>query len=231
MRSEEALRATVANCRGRCRTSASRQACPRRNDGEVARHHSGSTQLFRPGCYRTNPARSKVARVDCRHRAANMHVTQIRQVREPHAIVQRPEPAVVTSTPSTPTYPAEATAVSTPPRMEPVARTEREPAESAPTAKSGAEAKAAAPSPERYVRRSPERTVPAVSRTRPPSPATIIPEPTAVVIWRPAPRLVADPSPTVVRLVYPVAVAIGSPVSRLVGIPDVAVVVDVALKK
>ena len=108
-----------------------------------------------------------------------------------------------------------ASTISTPPRMEPVTRTDREPAEAAPTAKSDTEAKSAAPSPERNVRWRPERMVAGIYRARPPRPRTAIREPTTVVIRSPAPRLIANPRPAVVGLVSPVAVAIRSPVHRI----------------
>jgi len=119
---------------------------------------------------------------------------------------------------------AEPAAVSTPPWMEKVAGSDRKPAKAAPTAVSEAEAKAAAPSKERYIRGRPERVVACVDRTRPPSPAAVYRHPAPVVIRRPSPRLVADPGPSVVRLIHPVAIAVRNPSLRLIRNPDLSVV-------
>ncbi len=108
----------------------------------------------------SDPASAEVSRIDRRHCPENMVVVNVRDIREARSAVQWPE-----STESMEVRDviyidhAEPPAVSTPPRMEPVTRSDREPAEAAPTAKANSEAKAAAPSPERNVRGRPERTV------------------------------------------------------------------------
>src|SRR5450631_253334 len=124
---------------------------------------------------------------------------------------------------------AEAAAVSTPPRMEIVARPDRKPAEAAPTAIAETKTEAAAPAEERYIGRRPERAVEsaAIDGTRPPRPRAAVGEPATIMIGRPAPRLGANPSPSVGGLIGPVAVAIRSPALGLVGNPHIAVVRDV----
>src|SRR5579872_3847618 len=79
--------------------------------------------------------------------------------------------------------PAEAASVSTPPGMEPVTRTKREPAKATPAPKPNSEAKskAASPAPERHVSWRPERIVASPYRPRPPCPAGTVGEPATVV--------------------------------------------------
>src|ERR1051326_4678019 len=97
----------------------------------------------------------------------------------------------------------------------------------APKPTSEANAKAAAPAPERHVSWSPKWIVASPHRPRPPCPTGTIGEPTTVVIRSPAPRLIPNPCPAVIRLINPVAVPIRSPVIRLVRNPHVAVIWNV----
>src|SRR4051812_29401370 len=108
-----------------------------------------------------NATCTEVTCIDRGQTAAYMRVVHIRQVREAQTVMQRMNSAEAIASPAMASlaYPAEAAAISTPPGVIPVARTKRQPTESAPSAKANVEAPAAAPSPERDVRRRPERTI------------------------------------------------------------------------
>src|SRR5208282_2311861 len=117
-------------------------------------------------------------------------------VREPNAGMQRSKSAEAAEfTETAIPDPTEAAAVAAPPRMKPVTRSERQPAEAAPT-ETDSKPKTSE-SKERNISWQPEWTIEArtPNRSRPPSPSAAVPHPTTVVIRRPAPRLVADPSP------------------------------------
>src|SRR5207302_4831257 len=110
-----------------------------------------------------------------------------------HSAMQRSDSAIVVDVRDVDivdVHDTKAPAVSAPPRMEPVTRSEREPAEAAPSAEADVEPKAAAPAPEGDIRRRPQRVVASPHRTRPPRPGCAIGEPASIVIRRPAPRLV-----------------------------------------
>src|SRR5262249_39887196 len=154
---------------------------PRRNDRQVARHHSCPAQLLARRCHGAHSTSTEVSSVDCRHRASDVLVMQIRQIREPHAVMQRMYAAVACTVPSV-ARPAEAPSIPPPPRVVEITRAEWQPAEPPPAAEAYAESKAAAPAPERDIRGSPERALIAVDRSRPPSPRAAIPEPAAIVI-------------------------------------------------
>src|SRR5580692_3041109 len=148
-RSKEMFR-TTAHRRGRRRAPARREAGPRRNYGQVARHHASAAQL-RTACRPSrDPARTEVTCVDGGHRAENVVVMNVGDIREARSGVQRREAAEAVK-PATEANYAKAASVSTPPRMEPVARPDRKPTEASPTTKTKSEAKARAPSPERNI--------------------------------------------------------------------------------
>ncbi len=155
-----------------------------------------------------------------------MIVVQVRDVRESRATVQRRE-APVSVIAATEADHSEATAVSAPPGMEIVARSNRKPAKATPTAIADSETKASAPAKERHIRGRPERVVACIHRPRPPGPRIAVGKPTPVVIWRPAPGFVANPSPAVIGLIGPIAIAIRNPAIWLVGNPHIAVVGNV----
>src|SRR5580700_9002584 len=123
---------------------------------------------------------------------------------------------------------SEAPAISTPPREEPVARPNRQPAKAAPSAPSKTKAKSPPTSEakERYIRRRPKRTIEsrAPYRSGPPRPRSAIPHPPPVVIRRPAPGLISNPRPAVVRLPNPISIAIRSPTTGLIRHPYLSVV-------
>src|SRR5579885_2300351 len=175
MRSEEALRASVADRRRRCSASAGRQTCPAWNDRQISGHHARAPHLLARGGHCVYTPRSEVTGIHRRHRTEHVIVMNIVDVREPISAMQR--------TDSTPTVHidvcdvhvgdvdhTEASAVSTPPRVEPVTWTERQPSEAAPSAPTKTEAEASTPAPERDISWRPERVIPNIDRTRPPSP-------------------------------------------------------------
>src|ERR1035441_8874739 len=224
-RSVETLRTSVAHRGRRCRASARRQAGVRRNHGQVARHHACTAQLRVARRYRGHPASTEVPCIDRRHRSENVVVMNVPDIGEPRSPVQRPNSTVLMEVVDVISVDhTEAPAVSTPPWMEVITRSDRKPAEAAPSAKTNSEAKATAPSPERDVCGRPERVVACVDRAGPPSPGVAVREPAAVVIWRPSPRLGANPSPTIDGLIRPGTVAIRNPSIWFVRNPDVAVV-------
>lgn len=108
------------------------------------------------------------------------------------------------------------TAPTSPPRMEEVTRSQRQPTNRTPS-KTDTDSEPATKSAERYIRWRPDRTIKRipVRRTRPPSPAAIDIHPAAVVIRRPSPIIVRNPCPAPIRLVHPTPVAIRSPARRL----------------
>ena len=118
----------------------------------------------------------------------------------------------------------EARAVSAPPGIEAIARTDGQPSHRAET---DADTEAAATkTKERHIRGRPDRTIVAipVRLSRPPDPRILIHEPAAVVIRSPAPRFVGDPGPSPIRFPNPAAIAIRGPTTRGNGHPYIAVV-------
>src|SRR6266496_376684 len=113
--------------------------------------------------------------------------------------------------------------IEAPPREEPIAGTDRQPAK-----RSESEAESAPESEEGDVGRRPQRTVKRrpVRRSRPPYPSAVVLEPTSVVIRGPAPGLIRNPGPSPTRLPNPPTVAIGRPVGIHVRRPHRAVVRD-----
>src|ERR1700722_9370762 len=154
---EEMFGTTVANRGWRRRTSTGRQACTRWHHRQIARHHARSAQLLTGRGNGMHLTGTEVARVHRRHSAENVVVVKVVDVREASSAMQRREAAEAIES-ATESDDAEAPAISTPPRVEIVARPDREPAEAAPTAVAKSETKAAAPSPKRDIGRRPERT-------------------------------------------------------------------------
>src|SRR5437764_4614543 len=150
-RSEEALRTAVTNCRRRRSASAGGQTRVRRQHWQVASHHARALQLLRTGRHRADSSSSEVAGVNSRHRIPDTSVAEVRHVGITHSVMQRSDAAVVVDVDVGDIHHAKTPAVSTPPRMEPVTGSEREPAEAAPSAEADAKTKAAAPAPERYI--------------------------------------------------------------------------------
>src|SRR5579859_6439796 len=172
-RSKEALVATVANRGRRCSASARRQARSRRNDRQVARHHARSPQLLARYRYRSHWTAAELSGTHRRHSSPNVRVMNVGDIREAVSAVQRPNAAVVVNVCDVDVGyvdHAEAPAISTPPRMEIVTRTDRKPAETTPTTVAKTESKAAAPSPEGDVSGSPKRVIADIYRSRPPGP-------------------------------------------------------------
>src|SRR5271155_501365 len=116
------------------------------------------------------------------------------------------------------------------PRVIPITRADRQPADAPkPEPKSESDTKAAASkAEERDVRRRPDWTVSRISydRPRPPNPIAPINEPAAVVVGRPSPRLVRYPGPAVVGLINPRTGAIWRPARRYRWSPNLTVVGD-----
>src|SRR5262249_29903679 len=148
VRSEEPLRPAIPNGPWRCRTAACRQTRPRGDDGQVPCHHPRSAQLLGPRRHCTHPPSAKAAGVHGRHRAANMHVVHIRQVRESHATMERTNATEVVDVNVRDVHNSEASPVSTPPGVVPVTGAERHPSESAPATHTDAETPTATPAPE-----------------------------------------------------------------------------------
>ena len=222
-RSEKPLRTTIAHCRRRRRASTGRETRPSRNHGQITRHHTSSAQL-RAGCgHSPDMPSAEVRGIDSRKGAGNVVVMKVRDVGEAVSAVQRCETTETVKS-TTETNRTESAAVSTPPRMEVVARPNGKPAEAAPTAIANSEAEAAAPSKERYVRGGPERVIANVNRTRPPGPRIAVREPAAIVIGSPSPWLITNPRPSVVGLICPTAITIWNPAVWLIRHPDVAIV-------
>src|ERR1035438_9999545 len=108
--------------------------------------------------------------------------------REAFPPVQRSKPAPVVAVEA---GIPKASPVPAPPWVEKVTRPDREPANRSPAE---ANAKSAAESEERHIRRRPQRPVIRipVHRSRPPSPGPVVLEPAAIVIRSPAPGLTRD---------------------------------------
>src|SRR5438270_5760573 len=150
-RCEEALRTAITNCRRRRGASARRQARVSWHHGKVPRHHARAPQLLRSGAHGANSARTKMAGIHGRHGVANPPVAEVRHVGVAHSAMQRSNPSIVVDVGDVDigdVHDTKASPVSTPPGMEPVTRSEREPAEAAPSAEADVEPKAPAPSPE-----------------------------------------------------------------------------------
>src|ERR1039458_5426327 len=134
-------------------------------------------------------------------------------VRKPRAAMQRSKAsAVVIAEPDRAEAPAPP---ASPPGMEKITRSERQPAHRAPApAPAETEAETTAEPEEGNISRRPDRLVERgpEGRTGPPSPAAVDIPPAAVVIRPPAPIIVRNPGPSPIRLVHPVAIAIRSPV-------------------
>src|ERR1700722_9760179 len=178
--------------------------------------------------HRSDMAGTKSVCPNRRHSTKNVGLTNVYDVREPRPAMQRRKSTEAVKVSEAGVENSKASAIPAPPRMEPVARPDRQPSEPAPT-ESDAKTQSSAPSPERHISRRPERTVEtsAIQRARPPRPPAPVGEPAPVVIRSPSPGLVANPRPTVVGLVGPVAVAVRSPAFRLVRHPNIAVVGNV----
>ena len=174
VRTEKALRTSVTNRGRRRRSPACRQAGSGRDNRQIPCHHSRSTDLLTRGRDTVDPARSEAARVHGRHRAEDVVVVQVVDIRKSRSAMQRSKAAVASEVPEASARKSEASTISTPPRMEPVTRTERQPAEPAPAAPTDTKSKTGSPSPERDVCRRPERVVARVDRPRPPSPRTAV---------------------------------------------------------
>ncbi len=106
----------------------------------------------------------------------------------------------------------EPSAPTTPPRMEKVTGSKRQPTDRA-EPKTKPEAKAPE-SEERHISRRPNRLIErvSVSRPRPPTPTAVDIHPAPVVIRSPAPRIIRNPGPSPIRFVHPAPVAIRSPI-------------------
>src|SRR5581483_6049797 len=115
-----------------------------RHHRQVARHHVSTTQLLRPNRNRVR-SRSKPSRVHGRECSANVNVMNVGDVREPGSAVQRRESTVAAISPAPASHPSKPATISTPPRMEPVTRSQWQPAESAPSTEPYAKSKSAAP--------------------------------------------------------------------------------------
>src|SRR5208282_1206174 len=151
--------------------------------------------------------RSGAAEVAVVHR--QVHVGKSRA-----GMQRRKATAVVIAEPDLTEAPA---APSAPPGMEMVARSERQPADSAPAeTEAKAETKPPAEAEERNIGRRPDGTIERISVdwTRPPTPTAIDIHPAAVVIRRPAPVIVGNPGPSPIRFVHPASIAIRSPARR-----------------
>src|SRR5208283_4065582 len=132
-------------------------------------------------------------------------------VRESCAAVQRRITAAVVSAI---TNSAVAPAVGAIPRMETVTRSERKPADRAPTeSESNPESVSRAKSEERNISRRPNRTIVRISIgwTRPPSPPSAHIHPPTIVVRSPAPGIIRNPGPSPIRLINPAPGAIRSP--------------------
>src|ERR1035438_899391 len=173
---------------------------------------------------RIHVAGAKLATVDRRCAAEVPVIHGQVHVRKPRAPVQRSKAApVVIAEPDR----AEASAAPpSPPGMETIARTKRQPADPTPAAESKSES--AAEAEERNVSRRPDRTIEriSVSRTGPPRPTAIKIHPAAVVIRSPSPVVGRNPGPSPIRLIDPTAIAIRSPASRFVWPPHLTIVRD-----
>jgi hypothetical protein len=112
-------------------------------------------------------------------------------------------------------YNVEVRAVPAPPGKEGITRSERQPANRAPS-EADAEAESATKSEEGDVRWCPHWLIEsAINRAWPPTPSVVIVHPAAIVIWRPSPRLIRGPSPSPVRFVDPLSIAVRGPTRRL----------------
>src|SRR5436305_14206162 len=150
-RCEEALRTAITNRRRRSGASAGRQARVSWHHGKVPRHHARAPQLLRTSGHGANSARTKMAGIHGRHGVANPPVAEVRHVGVAHSAMQRSNSAIVVDVRDVDVgdvHDAKASAVSAPPRMEPVTRSEREPAEAATSAEADVKAKAPAPAQE-----------------------------------------------------------------------------------
>src|ERR1700747_3760889 len=114
-------------------------------------------------------------------------------------------------------------AVAPVPRVVPVTRTARQPADMTETkSESDANTEApASPPKERNISRRPDWIVSRINRhwPRPPRPTRAVGQPAAIVIRCPAPRLIRNPRPTEVWLPYPTAGTIRRPSGANVGNP------------
>src|SRR5208283_3024099 len=145
-------------------------------------------------------------------------------VRESCAAVQRRITAAVVSAI---TNSAVAPAVGAIPRMEAVTRSERKPADRAPTeSESNPESVSRAKSEERNISRRPNRTIVRISIgwTRPPSPPSAHIHPPTIVVRSPAPGIIRNPGPSPIRLINPAPGAIRSPARRFIWPPHWTVV-------
>src|ERR1700682_8926 len=98
------------------------------------------------------------------------------------------------------------------PRVEPVTRPNRQPADET-KPEPAADANAAAETEEGHIRGCPHRPISRISvgRPGPPYPRAVVNEPASVVIRSPAPGFIRNPRPTPSRLPHPASAAIGRP--------------------
>jgi hypothetical protein len=146
-------------------------------------------------------------------------------VREAIAAVQRCEAAAVKAVKA---GNAEASAKTSIPRIEMITRSQRKPADRAPTteAKSKSDSNASAEAEERNISRRPDWTVERISidRAWPPTPAAIDNHPAAIVVRSPSPGIIRNPSPAPIRFIHPATIAVWRPIRVHIRPPHWAVV-------
>src|SRR5208283_4290100 len=201
----------ISSRRCRRRTSARREAFSARTHrqspggetrilelrvGRRLRVHVPGAKLFaRDGC----PA----AEVRVMHRQVHVRKARARAQRSKTAAIVFAEARI-----------PEAATPTTPPRMEKVTRSKRQPSHR-PESKTKSESKATEAK-ERNISRRPNRLIERipVSRTRPPIPPSVDLHPPPIVIRSPAPRVIRNPRPSPIRFIHPAPVAIRSPTRR-----------------